>query len=90
MRTWTVSARRLASDVHVVSLNAGFYFAVQSGGTFEIDYVVMDPDDKVLLEGQNERQGDYIFTANKVRTALHEPPNERLASTAFASRTRRP
>lgn len=26
----------------------------------------MDPDDKVLLEGTNERQGDFIFTANKV------------------------
>jgi hypothetical protein len=26
----------------------------------------MDPDDKVLLEGNNERQGDYIFTASKV------------------------
>ena len=45
---------------------SGFYFAVQSGGTFDIDYVVMDPDDKVLLEGINERQGDFIFTANKV------------------------
>jgi hypothetical protein len=44
----------------------GFYFAVQSGGDFEVDYTVMDPDDKVLLEGVNERQGDYIFTANKV------------------------
>jgi hypothetical protein len=44
----------------------GFYFAVQSGGNFEVDYTVMDPDDKVLLEGVNERQGDYIFTANKV------------------------
>lgn len=48
----------------------GFYFAVQSGGSFEIDYVVMDPDDKILLEGTNERQGDYIFTANKVGLAL--------------------
>lgn len=47
-------------------LTAGFYFAVQSGGSFDIDFVVMDPDDKVLLEGVNERQGDYIFTANKV------------------------
>ena len=28
--------------------------------------MVMDPDDKVLLEGSGERQGDYIFTANKV------------------------
>ena len=25
-----------------------------------------DPDDKVLLEGQGEKQGDYIFTANTV------------------------
>ena len=47
-------------------LMVGFYFAVQSGGDFEVDYTVMDPDDKVLLEGVNERQGDYIFTANKV------------------------
>lgn len=44
----------------------GFYFAVQSGGNFEIDYVVLDPDDRVILEGQGEKQGDYIFTANKV------------------------
>ena len=43
---------------------------MQSGGSFEIDYVVMDPDDKILLEGTNERQGDYIFTANKVRFSL--------------------
>ena len=47
-------------------LMIGFYFSVQSGGDFEVDYTVMDPDDKVLLEGVNERQGDYIFTANKV------------------------
>jgi hypothetical protein len=47
----------------------GFYFAVQSGGAFDVDFVVMDPDDKILLEGFNERQGDYIFTANKVRKA---------------------
>lgn len=50
----------------------GFYFAVQSGGSFDIDYAVMDPDDKVLLEGSNERQGDFIFTANKVRFASWE------------------
>lgn len=39
---------------------------MQSGGNFEIDYVVLDPDDRVILEGQGEKQGDYIFTANKV------------------------
>lgn len=25
-----------------------------------------DPDERLLLEGEGERQGDYIFTANKV------------------------
>lgn len=40
---------------------------MQSGGNFDIDYVVMDPNDKVLLDGQSERQGDYIFTANIVK-----------------------
>ncbi|TYJ54605.1 hypothetical protein B9479_004735 [Cryptococcus floricola] len=48
-----------------------FYFAVQSGGNFEIDYIVMDPDDKVILEGVAEKQGDYIFTANKVIIIIH-------------------
>ncbi|KAK8849646.1 hypothetical protein IAR55_004981 [Kwoniella newhampshirensis] len=54
------------ADVDGAGEKVGFYFAVQSGGNFEIDYVVMDPDDKVLLEGVAEKQGDYIFTANKV------------------------
>jgi hypothetical protein len=49
------------------SADVGFYFAVQSGGSFDIDYTVMDPDDRVILTGKDERQGDYIFTANKVR-----------------------
>lgn len=47
-------------------LTPGFYFAVQSGGNFEISYSVMDPQDKVILEGDNERQGDFIFTAKTV------------------------
>lgn len=44
----------------------GFYFAIQSGGNFEVDWVVMDPDDKIIIEGEKERQGDYIFTAKQV------------------------
>lgn len=44
----------------------GFYFSVQSGGSFDIDYMVQDPNEKVILEGQGERQGDFIFTANTV------------------------
>lgn len=26
----------------------------------------MDPDDNIILEGDNERQGDFIFTAKKI------------------------
>ena len=37
---------------------------VQSGGSFDIDFEVRDPNDKVLLDGQRERQGDYVLTAN--------------------------
>ncbi|KAF9209686.1 hypothetical protein BGZ49_002117 [Haplosporangium sp. Z 27] len=43
-----------------------FYFAVQSGGSFDIDAEVKDPKDRVLLSVQKERQGDYVFTANEV------------------------
>ncbi|BGP67415.1 Protein ERP3 [Rhodotorula toruloides] len=44
----------------------GFYFAVQSGGSFDIDWMVTDPTDTIVIEGQRERQGDYIFTAHHV------------------------
>lgn len=39
---------------------------VQSGGSFDIDYTVIGPGDKVILEGEKERQGDFVFTANTV------------------------
>ncbi|CAO3583861.1 unnamed protein product [Absidia cylindrospora] len=41
----------------------GFYFAVQAGGSFDIDFEVMDPTSKIILDGKRERQGDYVFTA---------------------------
>ncbi|KAH8731801.1 emp24/gp25L/p24 family/GOLD-domain-containing protein [Phaeosphaeriaceae sp. PMI808] len=41
-----------------------FYFAVQSGGSFDVDYSVVGPTDKVILDGTKERQGDFVFTAN--------------------------
>ncbi|KAI4203591.1 MAG: hypothetical protein LQ350_001781 [Teloschistes chrysophthalmus] len=44
-------------------LKLAFYFAVQSGGSFDVDYTVVGPDDKVIMEGQKERQGDFVFTA---------------------------
>ncbi|KAG0028761.1 hypothetical protein BGZ81_004446 [Podila clonocystis] len=42
-----------------------FYFAVQSGGSFDIDVEATGPNNKVLLQLEKERQGDYVFTANE-------------------------
>ncbi|KAI8988676.1 emp24/gp25L/p24 family/GOLD-domain-containing protein [Pilobolus umbonatus] len=44
----------------------GFYFAVQQGGSFDIDYDITGPDGVSILNGEHERQGDYVFTANSV------------------------
>lgn len=44
----------------------GFYFAVQSGGSFDIDYEVIDPNEKNLIGGHKERQLDVVFTGNEV------------------------
>ncbi|KAI4123268.1 MAG: hypothetical protein LQ338_005349 [Usnochroma carphineum] len=46
-------------------LKLAFYFAVQSGGSFDIDYEVVGPDGKVVLDGSKERQGDFVFTAKE-------------------------
>ncbi|KAK2736863.1 hypothetical protein FQN55_001358 [Onygenales sp. PD_40] len=43
-----------------------FYFAVQSGGSFDVDYSVVGPNEKVILDGTKERQGDFVFTAETV------------------------
>ncbi|KAG5921000.1 hypothetical protein E4U61_007231 [Claviceps capensis] len=40
-----------------------FYFAVQSGGSFDIDYLVEGPNNKIILKGEKERQGDFVFNA---------------------------
>ncbi|KAJ6482155.1 emp24/gp25L/p24 family/GOLD-domain-containing protein [Mycena vitilis] len=54
------------ADVDKAGEKIGFYFAVQSGGSFDIDFDIKDPNDKVILDGQRERQGDYVLTANTV------------------------
>ncbi|MCJ1310704.1 Transmembrane emp24 domain-containing protein 3 [Agyrium rufum] len=42
-----------------------FYFAVQSGGSFDVDYTVVGPNDKLILQNHKERQGDFVFTAQE-------------------------
>lgn len=54
------------ADVDKPKEKIGFYFAVQSGGSFDISFDVKDPNQKLLLEEKSERQGDYVFTANTV------------------------
>lgn len=36
---------------------------VQSGGSFDVDYIVEGPNAKMILQGEKERQGDFVFTA---------------------------
>lgn len=50
----------------LVQLRSSQFPQVQSGGSFDIDFEVKDPNDKVLLDGVRERQGDYVLTANTV------------------------
>lgn len=38
---------------------------VQSGGSFDVDYIVEGPNGKVIMSGEKERQGDFVFTANQ-------------------------
>ena len=41
-------------------------FQVQSGESFEVDYQLVGPNDRVITEASKERQGDFVFTANDV------------------------
>jgi len=54
------------ADIDKAGEKIGFYFAVQSGGSFDIDFEIKDPNEKLLLDGQRERQGDYVLTANTI------------------------
>lgn len=60
----------LSSDwvslVWLIELIYGPQKQVQSGGSFDVDWVVTDPKDTIVIEGERDRQGDYIFTAQLV------------------------
>ncbi|KAK6498663.1 hypothetical protein TWF481_011241 [Arthrobotrys musiformis] len=47
-------------------VKVAFYFAVQAGGAFDVDYTVKAPNDVIVLDGSKERQGDFVFTANEI------------------------
>ncbi|KAL2003344.1 hypothetical protein VTN02DRAFT_4164 [Thermoascus thermophilus] len=54
------------TQVDQQNAKVAFYFAVQSGGSFDVDYSVVGPGEKVVMEGTKERQGDFVFTAQNV------------------------
>ena len=64
----TLSLVLLCCMLWLSSQYTSLYFTckVQSGGSFDIDFDIRDPNNKLLLDGQRERQGDYVLTANTV------------------------
>lgn len=52
--------------VDQVGEKVGWYFAVQSGGNFEIDWSVTSPSNKIIVDGSKERQADIIFTGQEI------------------------
>ncbi|CAN8095302.1 unnamed protein product [Discula destructiva] len=48
------------------SQKLAFYFAVQSGGSFDVDFEVTSPTGKIVTDGTKERQGDFVFTGNEI------------------------
>lgn len=43
-----------------------FYFAVQLGGAFDVDYEIKDPSKNVLYQDTKQRQGSYVFNVEPV------------------------
>lgn len=43
-----------------------FYYAVQHGGSFDIDYTIRDPSGHLILSKTKERQGDLIVSAQHI------------------------
>lgn len=43
-----------------------YYFAVQSGGSFDVDYTIKDPSGQVIVADDKQRQGDFIINADTV------------------------
>jgi len=54
------------TSIEKKAIKVAFYFAVQAGGAFDVDYLVKGPNDEIVLDGIKERQGDFVFTANEL------------------------
>lgn len=54
----------LYAQVDQVDSKVRFYFAVQSGGSFDIDVTIVAPDGKIPYQKSKEKQGEFSFNAN--------------------------
>lgn len=43
-----------------------YYFAVQSGGSFDVDYTIKDPRGEIIYSDEKQRQGDFAINAELV------------------------
>lgn len=48
------------------NMRVGYYFAVQSGGSFDIDYLIKAPNGAIIVNEEKQRQGDWVFTAENI------------------------
>lgn len=46
--------------------NVGYYFAVQAGGSFDINYTIKSPNKQIIVKEEKQRQGDYLFSADQL------------------------
>lgn len=61
--TYSLLGLYMARPSHLLLLTPSFTAQVQSGGSFDIDYSVIGPNEKIIMDNQKERQGDFVFSA---------------------------
>lgn len=47
-------------------VQVSYYFAVQQGGSFDVDYTIKDPRGEIVASDTKQRQGDLLFNAKQV------------------------
>ena len=66
--TYRVRANEQAcfyTDVNMAGEKVEFYFAVQAGGDFDIDWTVKNPSGELVAWGDKSREEELAFTATK-------------------------
>ena len=59
------SSHSPSTPQHSMGLTETSILQVQTGGSFDVDYSVVGPNERTIMEGSKERQGDFVFTAKE-------------------------